>query len=138
MKVQREMYDRIHKPLLINDVLKTQCVLDKFAAGNVHFSHLSLLLQPQKREHLNRLSSNNINFSAPQLPSVVQFSSVRTLDRFGRQEDVKDDSADILFQPFLQEALLSSCGIFRDVHSFTLSIQHSLCRPRRCPPSKEP
>ena len=36
-----------------------------------------------------------------------------------------DNSAEILFQSFLQEALVSSSGIGRDVHSFVLSIQHS-------------
>ena len=47
--------------------------------------------------------------------------------------DTRDDSAEILFQSFLQEALLSSSG--RDVHSLMLSIQHLLCRPRRRLPS---
>ena len=43
-----------------------------------------------------------------------------------------DDSAEILFQSFLQEALVSSSGMGRDVHfSFALSILHFLCRPRR-------
>ena len=49
-----------------------------------------------------------------------------------------DDSAEILCQPFLQEAIVSSSGICRDVHSLMLSIQHflwrPLCRnPPRCP-----
>ena len=39
---------------------------------------------------------------------------------------------------FLQEALVSSSGMGRDVYSLTLSIQHFLCRPRRRPPSKVP
>ena len=51
---------------------------------------------------------------------------------------MRDDSADILFQSFLQEALLSTSGRGRDVHSLMLSIQHFLCRPRRHPPSKVP
>ena len=50
-----------------------------------------------------------------------------------------DDSAEILlFQPFLLEAIVSSSGMCRDVHSVTLSIQHFLCRPRRRPPSEVP
>ena len=49
-----------------------------------------------------------------------------------------DDSAEILFQSFLQEALVSSSGIGRDVHSFTLSIWHSLCWPLCRPPFKVP
>ena len=67
-----------------------------------------------------------------------QFSSVQSLDRLGRQEDMRDDLAEILFQSFLQEASVSSSGIGRDVHSLMLSIQHFLCRPRRRPPSKVP
>ena len=51
---------------------------------------------------------------------------------------VRDDSAEILFQSFLQEALVSSSGMGRDVHSLMLSKQHFLCRhgvahPPRCP-----
>ena len=52
--------------------------------------------------------------------------------------DMRDKSAEVLFQPFLQEALVSSFGMGRDVHSLMLSIQHFLCRPRRCPSSKVP
>ena len=65
----------------------------------------------------------------------VQFSSVQPLDRLGRRggggSDMKDDSAEILFQSFLQETLVSSCGMGREVHSLMLSSQHVLCRPRR-------
>ena len=52
--------------------------------------------------------------------------------------NMTDDSAEILFQSFLQEALVSSPGMGRDVHSLMLSIQLFLCRPRRRPhvPSK--
>ena len=52
--------------------------------------------------------------------------------------DMRDDSAEILSQSFLQEALVSSSGMGRDVHSLMLSIQHFLCRPRRRPPSRYP
>ena len=38
-----------------------------------------------------------------------------------------DDSADMLFQSFLQEAFASSSGVDRDVHCLMLSIQHFLC-----------
>ena len=51
---------------------------------------------------------------------------------------MRDDLAEILFQSFPQEALVSSSGVGRDVHSLILSIQHFLCRSRRCPPSKVP
>ena len=39
---------------------------------------------------------------------------------------------------FLQETLVSSAGMGRDVHSLMLSFQHFLCRPRRRPSSKVP
>ena len=67
----------------------------------------------------------------------TQFSSALSLDRLGRRGDMKDDSAQILFQSFLQQALVSSSGVGRDVHCLVLSIPHFLCRPRRCPPSKD-
>ena len=47
-----------------------------------------------------------------------------------------DDSAEILFQSFSQEALESRSGMGREVRSFKLSVQHHLCRPRRHQPSK--
>ena len=70
--------------------------------------------------------------------SSVQFSSVQPLDRLGRRGDIRDDSIEILFQSFLQEAFMSCSDIGRDVHSLMLSIQHFLCRPRRRPPFKVP
>ena len=58
-------------------------------------------------------------------------SSVQFLDRFGRRGDMRHDSAaEILFQSFLQEALVSSSNMGRDVHSLILSIQQFICRPR--------
>ena len=36
---------------------------------------------------------------------------------------MRDDSAEILFESFLQEAIVSSSGTDRDVHSLMLSIQ---------------
>ena len=64
--------------------------------------------------------------------------SVQSLDRLGRRGNMRDDSAEILFQTFLQEALVSSSGMGRDVHSLMLSIQHfsaddSVAHPPRCP-----
>ena len=55
---------------------------------------------------------------------IIQFSSVRSLDRLG-QENVMDDSIDVLFRSSLQEAFVSS-GMGRDVHSLMLSIQDFL------------
>ena len=48
------------------------------------------------------------------------------------------DSVEILFQSFLQEALVSSSVVGGDVHSLMFSTQHFLCRPRRRLPSKMP
>ena len=39
----------------------------------------------------------------------------------------RDNSAEIPFQFFLQDTLVSSSGMGRDVHSLMLSIQHFLC-----------
>ena len=69
---------------------------------------------------------------------TVQFSSVQSLSRLDRQEDMRHDSAEIFFQSFLQEALDSSSGMGRDVHSLLLFLQHFLCWPQRRPPSKVP
>ena len=82
-----------------------------------------------------KLRRKKINASAN---VSVQFSSVQSLDRLGRRGDMRSDSAEILFQSFLLEALVSSPGMGRDVHSLMLSMQHFLCRPRRRPPSKVP
>ena len=43
--------------------------------------------------------------------------SVQSLDRLGRRGGMRDDSAEILFQSFLQEALVSSSDRGRAVHS---------------------
>ena len=59
---------------------------------------------------------------------------LQSCDRLGRRGDMTNDSAEILFQSFLpREAIVSSSGMNRDVHSFMLAIQHVLCRPRRRP-----
>ena len=76
--------------------------------------------------------------SKASVDTAVQFSSVQSLDRSGRWGNMRDNSAEILFQSFLQEALVSSSGKGKDVHSLMLSNQHFLCRPRRFLPSKMP
>ena len=53
-----------------------------------------------------------------------ELSSVQSLDRVGPFGNMMDDSAEILFQSFLQEARVSSSGIGRDVQSLMLPIQH--------------
>ena len=45
----------------------------------------------------------------------------------------RNDSAEILFQSFLPEAITSSSGMGRGVHTLALSIQHFVCRPRSSP-----
>ena len=57
--------------------------------------------------------------------STVQFSSIQSLTDWvmgGRGGDMKDDSAESLFQSVLQEALVSGSGTGRDVHFLKLSI----------------
>ena len=49
----------------------------------------------------------------------MQFSSVQFLDRLGCRGDMRDDLAEILFQSFLQEALVrhgQRCPLFDVVH----------------------
>ena len=49
-----------------------------------------------------------------------QFSSVQSLDRLGRRGNTTDDSAEIVFQSFLQEAFMSKSGMGRDIHPFDI------------------
>ena len=49
--------------------------------------------------------------------SGVQLNLVKALDRLGRLGDMRDDSAEVIFQSFLQEALVSSSGTGTAVHS---------------------
>ena len=58
----------------------------------------------------------------------AQLNSAQSLYQLSHQGDMGDDSAEILFKSFLQEAFMSSSGMDRDVHSLMmLSIQHFLC-----------
>ena len=54
----------------------------------------------------------------------ILISSVQSFDQLGRRRDLRDNSAEILFQSFLQEAAVSSSGMSRNVHSLILSIQY--------------
>ena len=49
-------------------------------------------------------------------------SSVQCLDRLGYREDMRDNSVEIFFHYFLQEAPVSSSGMGKDVRSLMLSI----------------
>ena len=51
---------------------------------------------------------------------------------------MRDNLAEIFFQSFLLEALMSSSCMGRDLHCLMLPIQHFLCWPWCCPPSKVP
>ena len=77
-----------------------------------------------------------ISVPASTYSEKVQFSSVPW--PIASSGDMRDVSEEILFQSFLQEALRSSSGMGRDVHSFMLSIDRFLCRLRRRPHSKVP
>ena len=66
----------------------------------------------------------------------VQFSSGQSLDQWDHQENKRDNSAEILFQSSLQEALVISSGMGRDDHSLIFFIQHFLCWPWHRPPSR--
>ena len=70
----------------------------------------------------------------------VQFSSVQfnPLNDWVVREDMRGASAEICSSLFLREAIVSSVGVSRDIHSFTISIQHFFCRPQRSPLSKVP
>ena len=57
--------------------------------------------------------------------SSVQLQS---LDFVGHWGDTMDDSAEILSQSFLQEAIVSTSGVGRDVYSLMLSTQRFLNR----------
>ena len=69
-------------------------------------------------------------------PCTYIWCSVQSLDRLGCWGGMMDDSAGVLFQSFLQGALVSGSRMGRDVHCLMLSIQHFLCRPQHHPPSK--
>ena len=65
-------------------------------------------------------------------------SSVQSLDQLGYRGDMRANSEKILFQSFLKEAIVSSSGMGREVHSLTLSTKHFLCQSWYCPSSKVP
>ena len=56
----------------------------------------------------------------------------------GGRRNTGNDSAEILFQTFPREALVSNSAMGRNVHFLMLSIQHFLCKPRRRAPPPPP
>ena len=74
-----------------------------------------------------------------QIRSIIKSSSVQSLDRLGRRGGNEGQfSRDPLPVFFLQEPLVISSGMGRDVHFLILSSQHFLCRPQHRQPSKVP
>ena len=100
------------------------------------------LIQSQKRQYSS--STATLEIVEPMLSwhcyhlSEVPFRLVHSSHRLSHQGNVTDDSAEVFFQSFLQEALVSSSGIDRNIHCLMLSIQHLLCQPRHRPPCKVP
>ena len=62
-------------------------------------------------------------------------SPVWSLSQLGHLGGMTADSAEILFQCFLQEATVSSSGMGRDVHCL-MSVQRFCCQPWCCPQRK--
>ena len=76
------------------------------------------------------------------LPSTLPLGqtsscSVQSLGRLGCWGDRRADSTEILFWSFLQEAVVCSSAMGRDVHPDVV-YQHFLCQPQRCSPFKVP
>ena len=46
----------------------------------------------------------------------ILYSTVHFLGRYNRRGNIRDDSAEILFQSFLQEAIVGSSGMGKDVY----------------------
>ena len=62
---------------------------------------------------------------------TAQFSSGQSHDRFGRRGNMRDNWADILFQSFLQEAIVSSSGM-RTIYCHTRSRWQQSCSIQHC------
>ena len=88
------------------------CVLNGVLNGLMYLHHEGLV-------HME-LSLDTIMVSG--CAWAREFSSLRSLDRLGRPGDMMDDSAEILFQSFLQKTIVSCSAIDTDVHSCALSI----------------
>ena len=91
------------------------------------------------KERLTQRTARLMNRQTTSVPRLNdRLSSLQSLDRLGHWGNMRDDSAEILFQSFLKEAFVSSSGLGRNVHSLTFSVQRFLCQPRCRPPSKVP
>ena len=54
------------------------------------------------------LAINEVYYKRGSTERSLRFSSVQSLDRLGRRGNMRDVSAEILFQSFLHEALVNS------------------------------
>ena len=79
------------------------------------------------------VTTETVAYLAGKRRSIHKFSFFQSLDQLGHWGceggSVRDDSAEIFFRSFLQEALVSGSGMDRVVHSLLLFTQHFLCRP---------
>ena len=57
-----------------------------------------------------------------ELTALCGFSSVQSLERLGRRGDMRNDLAEILFQSFLHEVIVSSSGMGRLAHRVKINI----------------
>ena len=64
-----------------------------------------------------------VKYTRMYLTSVQFCPLIQWVGGMGEGGDMRDNSAEIFLQSFLQEALVSSSVMRRDVHSFMLSIQ---------------
>ena len=96
--------------------------------------------KPTKQRKNQNKQTKNSNYVALDSVTVTVFSSVQfsPLTDWVVRGDTRNDSTEILFQSFLQKALVSGSAVGKDVHSLMLSVQPFLFRPRRRPPSGVP
>ena len=75
-----------------------------------HFKNVQTSTQQRLCDDLFTYILLLLSLEVVEVVVVVQFSSVQSSDRLGRRGDMRDDSAEILFQSVLHEALVSSSG----------------------------
>ena len=84
------------------------------------------------------VTSSSRSITQHSLNIAMHISSVQFLDRLDPWNNMRDGPGKIFFQSFLREAIASSSGMGRNVHSLTLSIplfppaNHGFVHPPRC------
>ena len=84
------------------------------------------------------VTSSSRSIAQHSLNIAMHISSVQFLDRLDPWNNMRDGPGKIFFQSFLREAIASSSGMGRNVHSLTLSIplfppaNHGFVHPPRC------